>query len=113
MTNRQDLVKAKLKALRAGVWFGTLSKVERAIMNLTIHCVENVRSNLLTRVLSSIINKILQSSGKDFMMRAEEIGQEIAARLSSIGEKWGNSSSQAWKGDKPFIIFLGVNASNI
>jgi len=112
LTTRQDLTKIKSRALRTRVWFRALSKVERAILDLTIKCVENVRSRVLEGTISTIINKILQSLEDAFLARAERIGQAIAETLCAIGERWGNKACSAWKCDKCFIEFLGVNALN-
>jgi len=112
LTTRQDLLEIKTKALRTKVWFRALSKVERAIIDLTIRCVEKIRSNVLAGTVAKIINKILQSLEQDFMTRAERVGREIAERLCRLGERWGNEACTNWKCDRCFIKFLGVNALN-
>jgi len=112
LTTRQDLVKIKSRALRTRVWFRALSKIERAIIDLTIKCVEKVRSNVLAGTISTIVGKILQFLEEGFMTRAERVGYEIAERLCSVGEGWGNEACSSWKCEKCFIKFLGVNALN-
>jgi len=112
LTTRQDLVKIRSRAIRTRVWFRVLSKVERSIIDLTIKCVEKVRSSILARTISTIIGKILQSLEERFMTRAERVGREFAERLCAIGERWGNKTCSSWKCDKCFIKFLGVNALN-
>jgi len=112
LTTRQDLTKIKSRALRTRVWFRALSKVERAILDLTIKCVENVRSRVLEGTISTITNKIMRSLEDVFLEKAERIGQDIAEALCAIGERWGNKTSSAWKCDRCFIRFLGVNALN-
>jgi len=112
LTARKDLAKIKSRALRARVWFRALSKVERAILDLTIKCVENVRSRVLEGTISTIISKILQSLEDAFLVRAERIGRDIAETLCAIAERWGNKASSTWECDKCFIKFLGVNALN-
>lgn len=94
------------------IWFRALSKVERAIIDLTIKCVEKVQSTMLAVTISTIVDKILQSLEEDFMTKAERVGHEIAERFFSIGESWGNKACSTWKCDKCFIRFLGVNALN-
>jgi len=94
------------------VWFSTLSRVERAILNLTIKCVEKVRSATLAETISTIVDKILRHLMEDFMTRAERVGSEIAKKVCATGESWGNKTCSAWIHDKHFIKFLGVNALN-
>ena len=112
MTTKQDLTKIRSRALRTRVWFRALSRVERAIIDLTIRCVEKVRSNVLARTISTIVNKLLESLEEEFMERAERIGYKIAEKLGIIGERWGNKACSTWKRDKSFVKFLGVNTLN-
>jgi 5-carboxymethyl-2-hydroxymuconate isomerase len=112
LTTRQDLARIKARALRTKIWFKALSKVERAIVDLTIKCTEKIRSNVLMTTITAIVNKILQSLEESFMVRAQRIGQEIVEALCAIAEKWGNSSSSTWKRDASFVKHLGVNALN-
>jgi len=109
---KQGLMKVKSKALRIGTWYKTLSRMERAIVDLTIKCVEKVRSNILARAISTIINKLLQSLGESFMERAERVGYKITEKLCVIGERWGNKACSTWKCDSCFVKFLGVNTLN-
>jgi len=113
LTTKQDLVKIKSKALRTRVWFRVLSRVERAIIDLTIKCVEKVRSTVLAETISTIVDKILQFLEEDFMTRAERVGHKIAESLCTIGERWGNKTCSTWKCDGCFIKFLGVNSLNV
>lgn len=112
MTTRQDLARIKARALRTKIWFKAISKVERAIVDLTIKCTETIRSHVLMAAVTAIVNKILQSFEESFMTRAERIGQEIVEALCAIAEKWGNKSSSTWKRDARFTVYLGVSALN-
>jgi len=105
-------MKIRSRALRTRVWFNALSRVERAIVDLTIKCVEKVRSNVLARTISTIVGKLLQSLEEGFMTRAERVGCKIAGKLCTLGERWGNRACPTWRRDKCFVKFLGVNALN-
>ena len=48
----KDLSEAKKSALRRGVWFRSLSRVERGIIDLTVRYVDNVKSSKLAKVLA-------------------------------------------------------------
>lgn len=112
MMARKDLLKIKSKALRARVWFRDLSRVERAIMDLTIKCVDTIRSATLAETIMTIVNKILEYMGGDFMERAERAGYEITEELCAFGRRWGNKTCAAWKSDRRFARFQGVNLLN-
>lgn len=110
--NRKGLMKIKARALRHRVWFKVLSRAERAIIDLTIKCVERVRSRILTRVISKIIDKLLKTLKNGFLETADKVGREIAEGLCGTAWRWGNRTALGWKHDRGFIRFLGVNAVN-
>lgn len=112
MLTRRTLVRIKVKALRCKVWFGAASALERAIVDLTIHCVERVRSRVLAQILLKVVSKILKTLENGFMDKAETVGHEIAVRLCSIAEGWGREECFIWRNDRAFFRFLGVNALN-
>ena len=109
---RKGLMKIKARALRHRVWFKALSRAERAVIDLTIKCVERVRSRILTRVISKIVDKILKTLKSSFLETADKVGRETIERLCIIAGRWGNRTASGWKHDLGFIRFLGVNAVN-
>lgn len=112
MIAKHDLLRVKTRALRLNVWFKALSKTERAIINLTMKCVERVRSNFLETVISSIIDKILKALECQFLFKAEKAGREIAKQVGQIALKWGHKNAPVWELEIDFIRFLGVNILN-
>ena len=109
---KQGLMKVKSRALRNRTWYKILNRMERAIIDLTIKCVEKVRSHVLAKMVSMIITKILRTLKEDFMTTAEKVGREIVEKFSVVAESWGNRKCFLWKFDKGFVKFLGVNALN-
>jgi hypothetical protein len=105
-------MRIRSKALRNGAWYKTLSRAERAIVDLTIRCVEKVRSPILAKTVSQIIGRIKKTLSEGFLDVAEKVGYDIAERLHRIGEAWGNKNAQKWKHDEVFIKFLGIMALN-
>lgn len=112
MIARPDLLKVKTRALRLNVWFRVLSRTERAIVDLTLKCVERIRSHILEATISGIIDKIIKALECRFLVNVENIGRKMANQVCEIAEKWGNKGAFAWKLDRDFIIFLGINAVN-
>lgn len=112
LTDRQYLSNIKVQALRAKILFKALSRMERAILNLTIRCVEQVRSPTLQNALSNIISKIMEALENRFLIKAEKIGREKAEKLGNQAQKWGNKTASNWKKDKTFIMYLGVDSLN-
>jgi len=112
MIAKQDLLKVKTRALRLNVWFKILSKTERAIIDLTLKCVERIRSHILEATISGIMDKILRALENKFLIKAEKVGRKIAEKLGEVAEKWGNKDARDWKSDRVFIVLLGVSALN-
>jgi hypothetical protein len=108
----QGLSKIKSKARKRGIWYEALTKTERCIIDLTIRCVEKVRSPILAKALSRIIDKITKTLEEGFMSKAQNIGNNLAKQIAYIARKWGNQKSPDWEHDSKFIKFLGVIALN-
>ena len=105
-------MKARTRAVRQRIWFKALSKVERGIVDLTIRCIERVRSRILNRMISDIVAKILKNLKPSFLETATKVGREIAHEICEIALNWGNLSASSWRHDSDFIQFLGVTAVN-
>ena len=105
-------MKARTRAVRQRIWFKALSKVERGILDLTIRCIERVRSRILNRMISDIVAKILKNLKPSFLETATKVGREIAYEICEIALKWGNLRASSWRHDSDFIQFLGVTAVN-
>ena len=108
MMDKDGLAKIKTKALRQGVWFRLLSRVERAIVDLTIKVVEKIRSFILARVVSSIVKKLLDSMESKVSRLIREVGPALAQKLSLVAQKWGNQSANHWSDDPGFRQYLAV-----
>jgi len=112
LLTRQSLINTRVRAVRQGIWFKALSRIERGILDLTLHCVARVRSRVLAGIVSDIIAKILKTLKPSFLEAAMRIGREIADEVCGVAEKWGNSDALRWKHDLDFVCFLGVTAVN-
>jgi hypothetical protein len=112
LLTKQGLIKLKSRACKNGAWYEILSRTERAIVDLTIKCVEKIRSPILARTINGIISKLAQTLQKTFIEKAHEIGTEISKRIVEIAQEWGNKNSSEWETDDNFIRFLGLTALN-
>ena len=106
------LAQAKKLALRRGVWFRTLNRVERAIIDLTVQCVDCIKSGKLAKLLTAIMDK-LQSAMESIVERlVRTIGIPLAEKISCIAVGWGNVSAKRWASDLSFAVFLAVAQTN-
>jgi len=109
---RADLIKARTRAVRCGVWFRALSRVERAEVDLRIRVVGKVRSFLLARVLDSILRKLFEAMEGRVSRLMRDVGLLLARKLSVIVRSWGCKSADGWTRDSGFIQFLTVDYMN-
>jgi len=106
------LFNLRLRALRRGVWFKVLSKVERGLIDLVLRTVRRVRSSVLARSLIIVVKKLLSTMESKITRQTRTIGFSLAQRLSQIAQNWGNKSASDWALDLGFARFLAVNHMN-
>jgi hypothetical protein len=109
---RQRLLKVKARALRRGVWFKALSRMERGVFDLTVRCVERVQSSVLAGMVSGIVAKLWKNLKPGFLDTAMRVGNVIAAEICDLALEWGNAGASFWRHDLGFTRFLGVSAVN-
>jgi len=105
-------VRVRARAVRQGIWFRALSRVERGVFDLTVRCVERIRSGVLAGMVSGIVDKLLRALKPSFLETAMRVGGEIADEVSEIALGWGNAGASSWRRDLGFARFLGVIAVN-
>ena len=103
--SKAQLVKLKLKAMRAGVWYRALPRIDRVLVDLTIKVASTIRSPHLARSILSVAGK-LESLLESKLQRAiREIGLPIAHKLSIFAQKWGNVAAEKWASDEGFARY--------
>jgi hypothetical protein len=105
---RRDLTSLRSRALRRGSWFRVLGKVERALVDLTIKVVDQVRSPVLYKALVSIVKKLESASDNRVSRAIRTVGFPCAQKLSLLAQKWGNKSAQNWMFDLSFARFIAI-----
>ena len=106
MLKKRFLADVKRKALRRGVWFSALDRVERGILTLTSRLVDKVRSTELCVELVKILAKIRYALKSRFVRRMEEHGLGQARRLAAQAVEWGYTSARAWASNFDFVRYL-------
>ncbi len=95
-------------AIRRGDWYKTLSKTERALLDLTIRVVRKIRSLVLSRILASIIEKLQIRTECNIAVLIHKMGQPLAEKISTIAHRWGNTFADRWRADDGFARFLAI-----
>lgn len=111
--SRDELAKLRVKARRRGVWFSVLSRVERALLDLTIKVVGRVRSLVLARSLTCVVEKLLDAMESEVTRLMKTAGRQLAQKLGEIAQRWGNKLAKYWAEDMEFIKYLAVMEKNL
>jgi hypothetical protein len=112
-SNKKQLVKLKQKAIRSGVWFRTLPRIDRALFDLTIKVISgSIRSATLAKSIISIVGKLGALLESKLARAIREIGFPLAYKLSLLAQKWGNQDAQEWVKDTEFARYLAIMKYN-
>ena len=106
--SKTQLVKLRARALRAGVWFRALPRIDRALVDLTIKVASSVRSAKLAKNLRAVTRKLEGLLESSFFRAFREVGLPLAKKISLIAQKWGNTFAKSWAFDTHFVNFLAV-----
>ena len=105
---KAQLVKMRLKAMRAGVWYRALPRIDRVLIDLTIKVADSVRSVSLAKCVLSVTRKLEGLLESKLERSVREIGLPLAAKLGLLAQGWGNLASAGWARDAGFARFLAV-----
>jgi benzoyl-CoA reductase/2-hydroxyglutaryl-CoA dehydratase subunit BcrC/BadD/HgdB len=105
--NKSLLIRIKHKAIRLKAWY-KLNNIERTIIDLTIKCVDKIKSIKLKKEIIKILNKIKEAIENDFLNKIYENGLKEIIKIIKIAYSWGNKNSLNWIKDKNFIFYLGI-----
>jgi hypothetical protein len=106
--DKKLLVNLKTKAMRSGVWFKVLQRIDRVLFDLTIRVVGYIRSAKLAKSILALTRKLEDAIKSSFSSRLREIGLPLAQKISLMAQKLGNISASGWVFDSSFAVFLAV-----
>jgi len=106
------LAEARRRAMRRGAWFRVLDRAERAIIGLTIRCVDRIRSPMLAKIVTATLIKLKLATESHVKRLVRTVGPSLARKVSGIAREWGNRSAKEWAWDPGFTQFLVVMRIN-
>jgi hypothetical protein len=109
---KAQLMKLKLKAMRAGVWFKALPRIDRVLVDLTIKVAGAVRSYTLAKSILAVVRKLESVMESKFVRAIREAGVPLARKLSLFAQKWGNAAAECWESDRGFARYLAAMSLN-
>ena len=109
---KTQLMKLRKKAMRAGVWFRTLPRIDRVLVDLTIRVADIIRSPHLARCILAITGKLENILENKLKRAIREFGLPIAHRLSKFAQQWGSRTAGNWLDDSGFACYWAVMKLN-
>jgi hypothetical protein len=103
-----DLLMLKLKAIRSGVWFRALRRIDRVLIDLTMKVTSVVHGYGLINALYAVVKKLESALEGRVTHVLEEVGFQLARKASLQAQKWGNESALKWASSFSFARFLAV-----
>jgi hypothetical protein len=107
-----SLAKIKLRAVRAGIWYRMLPRIDRVLIDLTIKVAATIRSASLAKCVLSVTGKLQGLLESRVVRSVREIGFPLACKLGLFAQKWGNVDAVEWARDAGFARFLAVMKIN-
>jgi hypothetical protein len=109
VTKLHDL---KHRAIRSGLWFSALGRIDRVLVDVTLSVAKSVRSVILARALYSVMKKLESAFQNRIWNVVHNTGFLLAHKLSTLAQNWGNCYAQKWAFDESFAKFLAIMHMN-
>ncbi len=103
--DKVQLIKLRRKAMRVGVWFRALQRIDRALVDLTIKVTTSIRSPSLAKSIMSIAGKLEEYLESKFLRAVRRIGHPLAQKVSLFAQQWGNKTAKNWANDEDFARY--------
>jgi len=84
------LKKMRRRALRKGVLYSALDRVEQGILSLAGKLVDSIKSKTLGVQIVKILAKLKKALNGDFLKHVESYGLEKANKMIEYAEEFGN-----------------------
>jgi hypothetical protein len=113
MFTRGFLKAVRRKALRRGVWFNALDRVERGILVLTSRILDVVRSTDLAKEIVKILAKLKKTYKSRFVRHMESYGLEKVRKIADQAISFGCEEAKSWVHDFDFVRYVTMLDMNM
>jgi hypothetical protein len=103
-----QVFEARKSALRHGLWFRALNRLERGAVDLTIKYVDDIKSTKLAKMLMAILEKLQLAAESVVDRMVRSFGFVQARKISLFALGWGNVGALVWAEDRGFARYLAV-----
>lgn len=109
---KAQLMKLKKEAIRRHVWFTSLQRIDRVLVDLTIRVGTNVRSAILAKSILTVARKLHEVFQNKLVHAVNQIGVPLARKLSQLAQAWGNKTARAWTDNTGYARYLTIMRLN-
>ena len=95
------------KAIRSGLYFRKLSRIERGILELTARYVPKIKSLELGNVVARILAKLVTVLGFKFFASVETLGRQMVTNILKVAKIWKVRDISSWD-NKKFVTYWGL-----
>ena len=95
------------KAIRRGLYFRKLSRIERGILELTARYVPKIKSLELGNVVARILAKLVIVLRSKFLAPVETLGRQMVTNVLQVAKIWKVRDASSWD-DKKFVTYWGI-----
>jgi len=100
----------RIRALRKGIWFHTLTIQERALSGLIIKHIKIVKNVMLATVIAKIIGKLIYGIKNSFLDMIERRGRAITESWARAACTMGWKEASKWVDDTNILTWYGLTA---
>jgi len=112
LLTKNGLAKLRQKAVRAGVWYRSLPRIDRVLVDLTIRVAECIRSSQLARSIGAVVGKLEEVLESKISKLTRTIGWSLAEKVSALAQSWGYTKAETWVSSRQFAVYLAVMEAN-
>jgi hypothetical protein len=109
---KTELIKLRMKAIRSGVWYRGLPRIDRVLIDLTIRVADIIRSKQLAKSIFAVVGKLEGLLESRIKRITRTVGRAAAEKISEIAQKLGYCAAKAWAADDGFAVYLAVMHTN-
>ncbi len=106
MFTKEFLSGVRRQALRRRVWYSALDGLERGILSIAAQVIDNIKSNLLSVQLETILTKLRDACKSGFVRYLERFGVERARVVLAEASRLGYKDAGKLSRDLGFIKYL-------
>ena len=110
--NSQEFTKKMIrviirKAIRRGLYFRKLSRIERGILELTAKYVPKITSLELGNAIARILAKLVIVLRSKFLASVETLGRQMLTNVLHVAKIWKVMDASSWD-NKKFVTYWGI-----